>query len=82
MHRVVDAILPLLDLDLGGTADPDHRDAAGQLREPLLELLLVVIGGRLLDLRLDRRDAALDVLGRPGPSTIVVFSFSIRDALG
>jgi hypothetical protein len=28
MHRVIDTILTLFDLDLGGTTDPDYRDAA------------------------------------------------------
>ena len=42
----------------------DHRDAAGELCQPLLQLLLVVVGGRLLDLRLDLGDPALDVLLR------------------
>ena len=40
VHRVVDAILALLDLDLGGAADTDDRDAARELRQPLLQLLL------------------------------------------
>ena len=31
MHRVLDAIPALLDLDLGGAADADDGDAAGQL---------------------------------------------------
>ena len=61
MHRVVDAVLALLDLDLGGAADADDRDAAGQLRQPLLQLLAVVVRGRLLDLRADLRAARLDV---------------------
>ena len=51
-----------LHLDLGGAADLDDRHAAGQLGQPLLQLLAVVVGGRLLDLRLELRDAALDVL--------------------
>ena len=50
MHRVVDAVLALPDLDLGRAADADHRHAAGELGEPLLQLLLVVVGGGLLDL--------------------------------
>ncbi len=62
VHRVVDAVLALLHLDLGRAADADHRDAAGQLRQPLLQLLAVVVRGRLLDLRPDLRDAALDVV--------------------
>src|SRR5205085_5994941 len=53
MERVVDAVLALLHLDLGRAADTDHRDAAGKLGEPLLELLTIVVGGGLLDLRLD-----------------------------
>ena len=61
MHGVVDAVLLLLDLDLGGAADADHRDAARELGEALLELLAVVVGGRLLDLRLDLADTGLDV---------------------
>jgi hypothetical protein len=40
----------------------DHRNAAREFGETLLELLFVVVGGRLLDLRLDLRDPALDVL--------------------
>jgi hypothetical protein len=51
-----------LDLDLGRAADADHRDAARELRQTLLELLFVVVGGRLFDLRLDLRDPALDLL--------------------
>src|SRR6516225_8681599 len=61
VHRVVDAILALLHLDLGGAADADHRDAASELGQALLELLAVVVGGGLLDLGLDLGDAALDV---------------------
>src|SRR5229473_2852608 len=60
VHRVIDAVLALLDLDLAAAADADHRDAAGQLGQPLLQLLLVVIGGRLLDLRLDLGDPGID----------------------
>ena len=61
MHRVIDAILALLHLDLGGAADADHRNAAGELGQPLLQLLPVVVRGGLLDLRLDLRHARLDV---------------------
>ena len=39
VERVVDAVLLLLDLDLGRAADADHRDAAGELGQPLLQLL-------------------------------------------
>src|SRR5690606_24037838 len=61
VQRVVDAVLALLDLDLGGTADADHGDAAGELGQALLELLAVVVGGGFLDLLLDLGDAALDL---------------------
>src|SRR5262245_65689987 len=62
VERVLDPVLLLLDLDLGGAADADHRDAARELGEPLLQLLTVVVRGGLLDLRLDLPDARLDVL--------------------
>src|SRR6516165_2439459 len=61
MHRVINAILALLHLDLGRAADADHRDAACELGQTLLQLLAVVIRGGLLDLRLDLADARLDV---------------------
>ena len=62
LHRVLDAVLLLLELDLGGRADLDDRDATRQLREALLELLTVVVGVGVVDLALDLRDATLDVL--------------------
>src|SRR5699024_6531352 len=60
-ESVVDAQLLLLHLDLGRRADVDDRNAARELCEALLQLLPVVIGGRDLDLRLDGRNARLDV---------------------
>src|SRR3954447_1359574 len=62
-HSVLDAVLALLQLDLGGGADLDHRNTAGELRQPLLQLLLVVVGVALLDLGADLLDPALDLLG-------------------
>ena len=44
---VLDAVLLLLQLGLGRGADLDHRHAAGQLRQALLQLLLVVVAGGL-----------------------------------
>src|SRR5712675_1038980 len=61
MHRVINAILALLDLDFGRAADADHRDAACELGQTLLQLLTVVVRGGLLDLRLDLRNAGFDV---------------------
>src|SRR5207247_4997836 len=66
VERILDAVLLLLHLDLGRAADPDHRDAAGELGEPLLQLLAVVVRRGLLDLRLDLADAGLDVLPLAG----------------
>src|SRR5581483_8601741 len=60
VHGVLDARLLLLHLDLGRRADLDDGDAAGELRQPLLELLAVVVRGRLVDLRPDLLDAALN----------------------
>jgi hypothetical protein len=39
----------------------DHRHAAGQFREPLLQLLAIVVGGRLVDLGTDLVDPGFDV---------------------
>ena len=61
-QRVLDAVLLLLELHLGGGADLDDGDAAGQLGQPLLELLAVPVGVGVVDLALDLRDATLDVL--------------------
>ena len=47
---VLDAVLLLLELDLGGRADLDDGDAAGQLGQALLELLAVPVGVGVLDL--------------------------------
>jgi hypothetical protein len=60
MHRVIDPILTFLDLDLGRTADAE-RYAAGKLRQPLLQLLAIVVGGGLFDLRFDLGNAGLDI---------------------
>jgi hypothetical protein len=69
VQRVLDAHFLLLHLRLGGRADLDHRDAAHQLRQPLLQLLAVVVAGRLLDLLADLVDATLDV--RPSGQLLV-----------
>src|SRR5256885_1814618 len=61
MHRVINAILALLNLDFGRAADADHRDAARELGQTLLQLLAVVVRGGFLDLRLDLRHAGFDV---------------------
>src|SRR6476659_647315 len=58
---VLDAVLLLLELDLGVRADLDDADAAGELGETLLELLAVPVGVGALDLGLDLVDAAGDL---------------------
>ena len=63
---VLDAVLALLELDLGGRADLDDRDAAGQLGQALLQLLAVVVGVALLDLGADLVDPAGDLVGVAG----------------
>src|SRR3712207_3010662 len=62
---VLDAVLALLELHLGGRPDADDADAAGQLGEPLLQLLAVPVGVGALDLPADLRDPVADRLPRP-----------------
>ena len=62
-ERILDAVLLLLELDLGGRADLDDGHAARQLGEALLELLAVVVGGGVLDLGLDLGHPGLDLVG-------------------
>src|SRR4051812_24126587 len=63
---VLDAVLLLLELDLGRGADLEHRNATGQLGQPLLQLLAVVVAVRLLDLVLDLVDPAGDLVAVTG----------------
>src|SRR3954466_11004396 len=62
-HRVLDAVLALLELDLGRGTGLDDGDATGQLGQALLQLLAVVVGVRLLDLGADLVDATLQLAG-------------------
>src|SRR3954454_20434958 len=66
LQGVLDAVLLLLHLRLGGRADLHDGDAAGELGEALLELLAIEVGVGVLDLRLDLVDAALDRLAVTG----------------
>src|SRR5262249_52582474 len=59
--RVPAARFFLLPPARGGGASLEAGAAPAQLREPLLQLLAVVVRGGLLDLRPDLLDAALDV---------------------
>src|SRR5207302_1945097 len=65
VQRIFHARLLLLHFGLGGRAHVDHRHAARELGEPLLQLLLVVVGRGLLDRGLDLLDATLDRLVLP-----------------
>src|SRR6185312_1758070 len=60
VQRVLDASFLLLHLDFGRGADLDHGDTPRELGHALLQLLLVVVGGRLVDLHADVLDARLD----------------------
>ena len=66
LQGVLDAVLLLLHLRLGGRADLDDGDAAGELGEALLQLLAVEVRVGVLDLGLDLVDAALDRGGVTG----------------
>jgi hypothetical protein len=64
VQRVLDARLLLTHLGLGGRADLEHRDAAGELGQALLRLLEVVVADGLLDLLAELGDPGLDGLLR------------------
>src|SRR5438034_3778196 len=61
VHGILDAGLLFLHLALGGRADLDDGDTADKLREPLLQLLAIVVGGGLLDLGADLLHPAFGV---------------------
>jgi hypothetical protein len=61
MHGVLDAVLSLLHLDLGRTADAEYRDTAGELGQSLLQFLPVVVRGSFIDLRLDLGNTRLNI---------------------
>ena len=63
VQGVLDQRLALLHLGLGVGADPDLGDAAGQARQPLLQLLAVVVRGGGVDLAADLVAARLDLTG-------------------
>src|SRR5205814_3178378 len=76
------AILALLDLDLGRSSNLDHRNATGELGEPLLQLLAIVIRGRGFDLLADRFGPRFDRLMRAGAIDDRRVVLVDRDALG
>jgi hypothetical protein len=62
LNGVLDAVLLLLQLDLGCSAYLDDADTTGQLRKTLLQLLPVVVRVTALDLAADLVDATCDVV--------------------
>ncbi|MCY1305009.1 hypothetical protein D9M69_620400 [compost metagenome] len=67
VQGVLDARLLFLHFDLRGGANPDHCHAPRQLGDPLLQLLLVVVAGRLVDLTPNSLDTRFhrSALARP-----------------
>src|SRR5437588_12055430 len=59
---IFNARLPVLEFDLGAGSHFDQGHAAGQLRQSLLELLTIVVAGRLLNLCPDLTNARLNSL--------------------
>src|SRR5688500_4619918 len=82
VQRVFDAGLLLFHFDLGGSADLDHGDTAGELGNTLLELLLVVIRRGFFSLLTDRLDARLDVRRLAGAVDDRAVLFLHDDLLG
>src|SRR5262249_9643997 len=62
VQGVINAVLAFLHFDFRRAADLDHRNAARELRETLLQLLTIVVGGGVFDLLADLADAGFDVL--------------------
>src|SRR6266571_4778954 len=63
VHGVFDASLLLFHFGLGRSANFDHSHATNQLRQPLLQLLAVVVAGGLFDLATNFLHSALNVSG-------------------
>src|SRR6185295_5114582 len=66
VHRIFDARLLLLHLGFRGRTNLDDRDATHEFRQPFLQLLPVVVGGRVLDLGANLLHAPLDRRRRTG----------------
>src|SRR4051812_21457945 len=82
VQRVFDAGLLLFHFDLGGSANLDHGNAAGELRNALLELFLVVVRRGFFSLRADRFDTTLDVRRLAGAANDRGVLFLDDDFLG
>src|SRR5579864_356108 len=62
VQRIFDACLLLFQLDFSGCAHLEYSHTTRELGKTLLQLLLVVVAGRFVDLDFDLLDASLDVL--------------------
>ena len=60
VQGIFNAGLLLFHLDLGGSANLDNRNTAGQLGYALLQFLAIVIGRSVFDLDADLADTGLD----------------------
>src|ERR1700683_320386 len=63
VHGVFDSSLLFLQLHFSCRADLDDGHAADELGKAFLQLLLVIVGGGVFDLRADLTDAAFDLAG-------------------
>src|SRR5262249_39813157 len=62
VQSIVNAILLLFHLDLGGAANLDHGHPTRELGETFLQLLAVIVGSSVLDLLLDLSNSSFDIL--------------------
>src|SRR5689334_644298 len=62
MQRVIDTVLALVHFVPCRAGGTDYRDTARKLRQPFLQLLAIIVGGGLLDLRTDLTATTDDVV--------------------
>ena len=82
MQGVLDSGFLFLHLGLGGCADIDDGDTAGQLGQALLQLLAIVVGGGLFDLAADLVHTSLNLGGLATPLDHCRIFLIHHDALG
>ena len=82
MQCVFNAGLLLFHFHLGAGTDLDHRNTASQLGHALLQLLFVVVRGRVFDLTTDLANAGFDDLGVTGTVDDGGVLFGQNHALG
>src|SRR5699024_74038 len=81
-NRILDTVLALLELHLGCRACLDDGDTAGELGQPLLQLLPVVVRVAVLDLGPDMVDPALDLVRVTGTVADGRLVLGCRDLAG